>query len=105
MEWRLAARTQGIFTEGCRPFDSVAVDRRQRSAEALNRTGEEGEDGVGCADHEVSGTAGVSTLRSSMTIKRPSLQMGQQWGSSTLVVVSSVSTEISGTEAASSVRH
>ena len=58
MEWRLPARKQGIFTDGWRRFDSEGIDRRQRSAEALNRTGEEGEDGVGWADHEVCGTRG-----------------------------------------------
>ena len=36
-----------------------------------------------------------------MTIKRPSLQIGQQWGWSTLVVLSSVSIGIGGAEAAS----
>jgi hypothetical protein len=30
------------------------VEQRQRLAEALSRTGEGSEDGVGCADHEVS---------------------------------------------------
>src|SRR5580704_1590516 len=54
MEWRLPARKQGTPTGGWRSSDGDAMERRQRSREALSRTGEAGEDGVRCADHEES---------------------------------------------------
>ena len=58
--------------------------------------GADAEDGVRRGNHEESWAVGASGPKSSMTINRPSLQIGQHCGSSTLVVLLSESLGIGG---------
>ena len=98
--WKMGEPRGCVGTLGVLP-----IDGRQSSAEAPIGTGADAGDGARCGNHEESRTAAASAPRSSMTINRPSLQIGQPCGSSTRVVLPSESLGRGGGEVASRARH